>query len=186
MPQPQTTDERYWSRYLARRDVTCPACGYSLRGGRSPVCAECGHVASLRELRLRQDPTGESWYLSGGWALAAACVMGCVPGLTFIVIGSLAALGIDGGARVQASLGASAARGSWAQVGTGLTAVGVGALVVGLPLVMTWVWPRAAVRLQGWHETLRWFLVTVFVGAAAFNALLTLAVLAGLGLRAFD
>jgi len=61
-------DREILTRYLATRDVTCPACGYDLRELTSPRCPECGAELVLR-LTLARPRQGV--YINGIVALGA-------------------------------------------------------------------------------------------------------------------
>ncbi|MFG0305163.1 MAG: hypothetical protein ACF8Q5_02975 [Phycisphaerales bacterium JB040] len=61
-------DREILARYLATRDVACPACGYDLRELVSPRCPECG--AEL-ELRLTLARPRQGVYINGIVALGA-------------------------------------------------------------------------------------------------------------------
>ena len=45
---PEQDDTPLLTQFLADRDVTCPRCGYNLRGGASSACPECGDGLQLQ------------------------------------------------------------------------------------------------------------------------------------------
>lgn len=50
------SDTELLAAYLTDRDVSCPTCGYSLRGLTHPRCPECGRGLSLRLQALGPGP----------------------------------------------------------------------------------------------------------------------------------
>lgn len=59
-------------RFLAERDVSCPGCGYNLRGNEQAVCPECGRGI---ELTISRPGRGRGYLLfvilALGWVLTA-------------------------------------------------------------------------------------------------------------------
>ncbi len=45
---PEHDDKPLLTQFLADNDVTCPRCGYNLRGGASAACPECGDRLQLQ------------------------------------------------------------------------------------------------------------------------------------------
>ena len=71
--------------YLAERDVSCPACGYNLRGLASEACPECRQQLMLHV--TLQRPVTKSWlttiiplWIVGGGGLAAIAIVLIVAG----------------------------------------------------------------------------------------------------------
>lgn len=49
-PARDSTDDAHLLALMERNDVSCPWCGYSLRGLDVLVCPECGHRVTLRDV----------------------------------------------------------------------------------------------------------------------------------------
>ena len=160
-------DERFWTRYLARRAALCPACGYNLRGGRSPTCPECGRVTSLSELRQHADPTEEQWHMSGAWALSAAALFALIPGATLTILGAASLLGH----RMTAISTPNEAT----------FAVLFGLALTMVPVTLLWLWRRWARRMHRWPEFFKWTLVFFSTALALFCAMCALGTIALMG-----
>jgi len=52
-------DQTALREYLAEQDVTCPNCGYNLRGLSASKCPECGSAPDIHEIRPN---TKVPWY----------------------------------------------------------------------------------------------------------------------------
>jgi hypothetical protein len=163
---PSYHDERFWTRYLARRAAPCPNCRYDLRGGRSPACPECGHVASLHELRTQADPTEEQWHVSGAWALAAATLFGIVPGVTLVAMGTIRLFG---------------GKSFLPELRDAIMAIGIGLVLSLGPAACLWLWRRGARRLHRWPELFKWLLVLLACAMALFCAMTAVGTIALLG-----
>lgn len=48
MPTPDEHDLAALRAFLGERDVSCPSCGYNLRGLQSPACPECNQALKLQ------------------------------------------------------------------------------------------------------------------------------------------
>lgn len=172
LQEPGTHDEAFWTRYFRRVGAICPHCRYAMQGCRAPICPECGRVSTLAELRLAEDPSVESWYTSGAWAIMAACVLGLAPGLVAIAFGVLAMFRMFEGS------------GSGALDREAAVLLVVGTMtVLGLPAV-AWAWKRSVRTVARWPMLIRWVIVGLFVlmaMAAAMGLLGTIAIIGRVG-----
>jgi hypothetical protein len=62
-------------KLASERDVTCPKCGYSLKGIQGAHCPECGYVLSVGALLDHLDRPRAIDYLVMPWANIAAVVV---------------------------------------------------------------------------------------------------------------
>lgn len=167
LDEPDMHDEAFWTRYLRRQSVVCPKCRYSLTGGRSPICPECAHIATLHELRLTEDPTIEQWYTSGAWALTSATVLGFIPGVV------LAAFSI-GKLFDQSTFVATRSDAVFLLIASML-------MLIVLP-ALAFAWRRYVLVIARLPAFLRWLIVGVCTAMAVAVGLGILAVLAVVGL----
>lgn len=166
--EPSSHDEAFWGRYFRRGSAVCPHCRYNMHGNKTPVCPECGKISTLAELRHAEDPSVESWYTSGAWAIMAACLLGLVPGFIGLSLGVLTLSGMMPGTH---ALKADAAV---------LVVAGLFAVIV-LP-TSAWAWKRGVRTVSRWPMLLRWAIVGVFVLFAMIGAMALLASIALVGL----
>lgn len=129
-------------------------------------------MSTLAELRLAEDPSVESWYTSGAWAIMAACVLGLAPGLVAIAFGVLAMFRMFEGS------------GSGALDREAAVLLIIGAItVLGLPVV-AWGWKRGVRTVARWPLLIRWVIVGLFLlmaMGAAMGLLGTIAVIGRVG-----
>lgn len=168
--EPALHDEAFWTRFFRRVGACCPHCRYNMQGSRSPICPECGRISTLAELRHAEDPSVESWYTSGAWAIMAACVLGLAPGLVALAFGLLGLLGMLDGAPTRVFGTESAA----------LLMLGGFAVIV--PPALAWAWKRGVRTIARWPLLLRWMIVALFVLLAVAGAMALLGTIAIAGL----
>lgn len=75
---------------LARRDAPCPACGYNLRGVRTPRCPECGRDIGWSDIPAPDRPLG--WRVH----LVDLLGLGVIVGINAVLAGIIAAATVLG------------------------------------------------------------------------------------------
>lgn len=130
MPTPRAgEDPEAVRRFLAARDVPCPACSYNLRGLAALVCPECGIPISMDVLRLAVRRQGGPAVVIGGIGVMMFAVM-ALPTAAFFLL-------MAGGMMVGTRVGTFAASIA-VLIGLGVT----GLLLFGGPLLVARLWDR--------------------------------------------